>query len=122
MALIAPPALALAACSSQASPGPAASAALSGPVGSAQSSNWPQYHGNGARTGELNDLPPAGRLTVAWSRRLGTAVYGQPIVIGDTVIAATESDQVYGLSRATGAVRWHTRVGTPVTIGRAAVR
>ncbi len=66
----------------------------------------------------MTGLPAAGRLTLAWSRRLGAAVYGQPLIIGNTVIAATESDQVYGLNRATGAVRWRTRVGTPLAIGR----
>ncbi len=55
---------------------------------------------------------------MAWSRKLGAAVYGEPLVIGSTVIAATESDQVYGLNRATGAVRWHTRIGTPLPIDR----
>ncbi len=34
------------------------------------------------------------------------------------MIAATESDQVYGLNRTTGSVRWHTRVGTPLPGGR----
>jgi hypothetical protein len=50
---------------------------------------------------------------VAWSARLGGAVYGQPLVIGTTVVAATESgDVVYGLDLASGVVRWHTSVGT----------
>ena len=56
-------------------------------------------------------LPTAGPLSVAWTRRLGGAVYGQPLIIGGTVVAATESDQVYGLSRATGRVLWDVRVG-----------
>jgi len=119
IALIAlPPALGLAACSGPAPAGGATSPPISSAAIGARSANWPQYHGNGARTGKLNGLPPAGRLTKAWSRRLGAAVYGQPLIIGNTVIAATESDQVYGLNRASGAVRWHTRVGTPLPIGR----
>ncbi len=63
-------------------------------------------------------LPAAGRLSVAWSRKLGGAVYGQPLVIGTTVVAATEHDEVYGLNWSTGAVRWKTKVGTPVPIGK----
>ncbi|MGO8959327.1 MAG: PQQ-binding-like beta-propeller repeat protein [Streptosporangiaceae bacterium] len=101
-------ALALGACSS------AKSTPVPPVAGRAPAADWPQYHGNGARTGELTGLPPAGRLTLAWTTQLGAAVYGQPLIIGSTVIAATESDQVYGLDRATGAVRWRTRVGTPL--------
>jgi polyvinyl alcohol dehydrogenase (cytochrome) len=80
--------------------------------------DWLQYHGNEARTGNVAGLPAAGALALAWSARLGAAVYGQPLVIGNIVVAATESDQVYGLDRATGAVRWHVRVGTPEPLSR----
>lgn len=108
--------VALPACSSGARPGPRASAtarpAAGLPVGPA-GEDWPEYHGNGARSGYRAGLPAAGPLAVAWSRQLGGAVYGQPLVIGDTVVAATESDQVYGLNRANGAVRWRVRIGTP---------
>jgi outer membrane protein assembly factor BamB len=84
--------------------------------GTGRSTNWLQYHGNARRTGTVAGLPAAGRLSVAWSRKLGAAVYGQPLVIGNTVIAATESDQVYALNRATGAVRWHRRIGSPLPL------
>ncbi len=43
-------------------------------------------------------------------------MYGQPLVIGGTVVAATETDEVYGLDEATGAVRWHVRVGSPLPL------
>ena len=62
----------------------------------------------------MSGLPAAGTLSHAWSTPLSGAVTGQPLVIGGTVIAATEQDDVYGLSRTTGAVLWKTRVGTPV--------
>jgi polyvinyl alcohol dehydrogenase (cytochrome) len=45
-------------------------------------------------------------------------VYGQPLVIGDTVVTATETDEVYGLDEATGAVRWRVRVGSPVPLSQ----
>jgi outer membrane protein assembly factor BamB len=61
-------------------------------------------------------VPPPGRLSVAWRARLDGAVYGQPLVIGDTVIAATEGDTVYALDRRTGAVRWHRNLGRPVPL------
>jgi polyvinyl alcohol dehydrogenase (cytochrome) len=45
-------------------------------------------------------------------------VYGQPLVIGGMVVAATETDEVYGLDEATGAVRWRVRVGSPVPLSQ----
>ena len=43
-------------------------------------------------------------------------VYAQPVVVGSTVIVATENDWVYGLDAATGAVQWKTSLGTPYNI------
>jgi polyvinyl alcohol dehydrogenase (cytochrome) len=63
-------------------------------------------------------MAAAGRLAIAWSAKLGGAVYGQPLVIGGTVVAATETDEVYGLDLATGAVRWRTRVGRPLPLSQ----
>ncbi len=79
--------------------------------------NWPTYHANARRTGSVASLPPAGKLAIGWSRRLTGAVYGQPLVIGGTVIAATERDYVYGLSLRTGRVRWSVHVGTALRLG-----
>jgi outer membrane protein assembly factor BamB len=81
-------------------------------------SQWFQYHGNGARTGNVTGLPAAGRLAKVWSARLGGAVYGQPLVVGTTVVAATEADEVYGLDEATGTVRWRVRVGSPLPLSQ----
>src|SRR5262249_19010534 len=76
-------------------------------------------HANAARSGLVSGLPRAGRLAVAWSRRLDGAVYGQPLVVGGTVVAATENDSVYGLSWATGRVRWRRDLGTPLPLSSA---
>ena len=78
--------------------------------------DWPTYHANARRSGFLPGLPAAGRLAIGWSRRLDGAVYGQPLVIGNTVVAATERDTVYGLSLSTGAVRWSARIGSPLPL------
>ena len=43
-------------------------------------------------------------------------VYGQPLVVGTTLIVATETDWVYGLNAATGAILWKTSLGTPYHI------
>jgi polyvinyl alcohol dehydrogenase (cytochrome) len=47
---------------------------------------------------------------------LDGAVYGQPLVLGDLVIVATEGDSVYGLSLAKGRVRWQRQLGAPVAL------
>ncbi|HEU5416685.1 MAG TPA: PQQ-binding-like beta-propeller repeat protein [Streptosporangiaceae bacterium] len=96
------------------SSGPATGAAPSAPPASPgpAAADWPAYHANAARTGTVAGLPAAGPLRVAWTRPLGAAVYGQPLVIGGTVIAATESNQVAGLSRATGRVLWRAQVAS----------
>ena len=75
---------------------------------------WPQFDQNAARTGLAVGLRAAGALTTAWTAQLDGAVYGQPLVVGGDVIAATENDTVYALSRATGRTVWSTHVGTPV--------
>jgi outer membrane protein assembly factor BamB len=105
--------------SSGASSLPAAASGSAGGSSSAPAAataDWPAYHADAARTGTVAGLPAAGALALAWTRRLGGAVYGQPLVIGGTVIAATESNQVYGLSRATGRILWSTRIGTGVPV------
>jgi len=78
--------------------------------------DWLNYHYDPAHTGFNAATPPAGPLSIAWTRRLDGAVYGQPLAIGGLVIAATEGDSVYGLDRATGEVRWRAHVGTPVPL------
>jgi outer membrane protein assembly factor BamB len=78
--------------------------------------NWLIYHANALHTGLVNGLPKASALSSTWTRSLDGAVYGQPLVIGSLVVAATENDSLYGLNRATGAVEWRTHVGTPVPL------
>jgi len=43
-------------------------------------------------------------------------VYAQPLVIGSTVIVATEQNWVYGLNASTGAIEWSTSLGPPYRI------
>jgi polyvinyl alcohol dehydrogenase (cytochrome) len=75
---------------------------------------WPQFDDNAVRSGIAPGLRAAGALSTAWTARLDGAVYGQPLVVGGDVIAATENDSVYALTRATGKTVWRTHVGTPV--------
>lgn len=86
---------------------------------------WITYNGGNGRQGvgtsELaassapaassasSSAPPA----IAWRARLDGAVYGQPLLVGGRVLAATENDSVYALDASDGQVLWHTRVGDP---------
>src|SRR4249919_4040375 len=76
---------------------------------------WPTYGRDFARSGVADAARPAS-LTVSWRVHLDGAVYGQPLLVGNLVIAATENDSVYGLDQATGKVAWRTHVGTPVPL------
>jgi polyvinyl alcohol dehydrogenase (cytochrome) len=75
--------------------------------------DWPTYHRDNARTGTNPQVAPVGRLGTAWNARLDGAVYGQPLVLGDRVIAATENDTVYALAASDGHVLWSAHLGTP---------
>ncbi|MBO0867571.1 MAG: choice-of-anchor D domain-containing protein [Micromonosporaceae bacterium] len=46
-----------------------------------------------------------------FSTVLNGQVFAQPLVVGDTVIANTENDFVYGLDSASGAIRWSRSFG-----------
>jgi outer membrane protein assembly factor BamB len=76
---------------------------------------WPTYGGDFARSGVAAVAKP-GPLTVSWRAHLDGAVYGQPLLVGDLVVAATENDSVYGLKQATGKVAWRAHVGSPVPL------
>ncbi len=76
--------------------------------------DWPGYHGDAAHSGLAATMPPAGALTTAWRAAMDGVVQASPLVVGDTVVAATENDTVYGLDRATGRVRWSRHLATPV--------
>ena len=78
---------------------------------------------NKLRTGWDPGEPKLSPSTVAggtFNRVFSTAVngqvYAQPIVVGSTLIVATENDWVYGLNAATGAVKWKLSLGTPYNI------
>ncbi|HEY2697356.1 MAG TPA: PQQ-binding-like beta-propeller repeat protein [Pseudonocardiaceae bacterium] len=79
-----------------------------------QSAAWPTYHKDNARTGNATGLAPVSALSTAWQAKLDGAVYGQPLVVGSEILAATENDTVYALDPATGKVRWQQHLGTPV--------
>ena len=98
---------------------PSETASTAEPTASASSGqaavlDWPTYHRDGMRSGYVRDGVTPRKLRAAWRADLDGAVYGQPLVLGDLVVAATENNTVYGLARATGAVRWKAHVSDPV--------
>jgi polyvinyl alcohol dehydrogenase (cytochrome) len=76
--------------------------------------DWPTYHRTNARDGNAATLAPLSDLSVDWRAHLDGAVYGQPLVVGDRVFAATEHDTVYALDPGSGKVLWSAHVGDPV--------
>ncbi|MEO6699994.1 MAG: PQQ-binding-like beta-propeller repeat protein [Jatrophihabitantaceae bacterium] len=83
-----------------------------GPAGLPAS--WPAYHGDSQRTGYAASMPAAtGRLT-ARLVGLGGQVYASPLVLGDTVVVATEGNDVYGLTL-DGGQKWKLKLGAPTS-------
>jgi YVTN family beta-propeller protein len=94
-------------------PAPAtASQAATG--GTPATADWPTFGHDVGRSGNAPGFPNITQPAIAWQKPLDGAVYGQPIVLGNTVFAATENDTVYALDTSSGAVRWSKHVGTPV--------
>lgn len=73
---------------------------------------WWTYHRTPSRAGRTGHRVAA-PLARGWTKNLGDAVYGEPLVVGSTLIVATEGNRVFGLSARTGRVRWHQGLGTP---------
>jgi hypothetical protein len=74
--------------------------------------DWPMYHRTPSRSGSVA-TGPRGRLHRAWRAKLVGQVYGEPLVVGSTLVVATERNYVYGLRARTGSVRWRVHLGPP---------
>jgi outer membrane protein assembly factor BamB len=128
------PLLALAACSSS-GPSQPASASPTAPANSATSSSsapavaatptatgpaaadWTTYNRTAGRGGVSVSSPAPAGVRKAWTATVDGAVYAQPLIVGSTVVIATENDTVYALNAATGAVRWSRHLASPVPSG-----
>ncbi len=73
---------------------------------------------NNLRTGWDSDEPGLSPATVGGSTfgqlfetHLNGQVYGQPLVVGQMLIVATETNHVYGLNAVTGTVEWSRYLG-----------
>ncbi|MDQ1432049.1 MAG: hypothetical protein QOF40_2651 [Actinomycetota bacterium] len=49
------------------------------------------------------------------SERLDGELYGQPLLVGDRVVVATENDTVYSLDATNGAAVWKVHLGDPMS-------
>ena len=98
------------ACAVPAAASPAARAAAN-PVSTV--GDWPTYHLDNTRDGYQTKLDPISAPAVQWTASLDGPVYGQPLLVGGRVLAATENDTVYALNRATGAVIWSVHLADP---------
>ncbi len=103
----------LAACTAVVSPAAPVTASAPHPATPYVDGDWLTYHGDNARTGEAKKLAPLGNLAQAWHAALDGAVYGQPLVVGKRILAATENDTVYALDPTTGNTLWSAHVGEP---------
>jgi hypothetical protein len=92
---------------------PGASSSPSAPL---TNSDWTTYHQNNSRTGLVTGTPDPRGLAPFWNRSLDGAVYAEPLVVADEVIAATENDSVYALSIHSAEILWRTTVGKPVPL------
>jgi outer membrane protein assembly factor BamB len=78
--------------------------------------NWGTYHHDLARSGYDSQQPTFGSVVPGWATpaTVDGAVYAEPLVVGSTVIVATENNSVYALGLSTGSVHWRTNLGPPV--------
>jgi len=74
------------------------------------------WGGDPTRSNVTKDGPSANGLHLAWtSPAIDGSVYGEPLVVGSTVIVATDHDSVYAFDSATGAAKWQqVGLGRPV--------
>jgi outer membrane protein assembly factor BamB len=112
--------LALAGLAAWTAPAGAATPARAGVVAPGISADETTAQQNLLRNGwDPNEptLTPAvvngGTFGQVFKTALNGQVYAQPLVVGSTVIVATDNDWVYGLNATTGAILWKTQLGTP---------
>ncbi len=110
----------LAACSSAAAPRSSPPAQIVNPSPAPgrtlSSADWPTYDHDPGRSAAAPGVASPGKLEIAWHRHLDGAVYGQPLVIGADIVAATEGGTIYALRAAGGQVIWQRHIADPVPL------
>ena len=91
------------------SPSPSASPTAPGKI-----TDWLEYHGTSARTGQGPSTPAISNPHQAWSVPVDAAVYASPLIFNGRVIVATENNTLYSINLDRGTVFWTVHLGTPV--------
>jgi outer membrane protein assembly factor BamB len=84
---------------------------------SAPAADWPTYHESSSRSGASVTGPQLGQVRHLWTARVDGAVYAEPLIVGRTVIVATENDTVYAFAARSGHRLWRAHLATPVAGG-----
>lgn len=75
--------------------------------------SWPTYHGDNLRSGLDSSDPNYVTVSKTWTDALDAAMYASPVVVGSTVVAATENNSVYAFGT-DGHQIWHVNLGASV--------
>ncbi|WP_426404766.1 choice-of-anchor D domain-containing protein [Streptomyces sp. R-07] len=101
-------------------PGPSAPAAVAPALPGAPAADQTTISHDDLRTGWDRDEPGLAPEQVSspdfgqqFSTTVDGQVYAQPLVVGRTLVAATENNKVYGIDAATGAIGWTKDFGAP---------
>src|SRR5258708_9749531 len=101
--------------SSSAARTPSVSPSASGsPTAIGKVSDWLEYHGTSARTGQGPSTPAVASPRQAWSVPVDAPVYASPLIFNGRVIVATENNTLYSINLDRGTVFWTVHLGTPV--------
>jgi outer membrane protein assembly factor BamB len=84
------------------------------PSATGKVSDWLEYHGTSARTGQGPSTPAVSNPRQAWSVPVDAAVYASPLIFNGRVIVATENNTLYSINLDRGTVFWSVHLGTPV--------
>ena len=77
-------------------------------------SDWLEYHGTAARTGQGPSTPVLSNPRQAWSVPVDATVYASPLIYNGRVIVATENNTLYSINLDKGTVFWQVHLGPPV--------
>jgi len=82
---------------------------------SATNDSWTVYHGDAAGSGVATGFTSVDTSSAHWtSPALNGELYGEPLVAGNDVYVATETNYVYALSATNGTILWSRQVAAPV--------
>ena len=85
------------------------------PAQSATPETWTVYHGDAAGSGVARGVRSVDTDSSRWtSPSLNGELYGEPLIEGNVVYVATETNYVYALSATNGRVLWSRQLAPPV--------